>query len=167
MTYKTLTTLFTFTGVITMCLARVEVLHERRWDLVGCLSPQRWQVLYVITNIRMYHPWSSLTDGGLYWICNPRCLTAIQHLAMVVQHEHRTLDQTWNVPLCHATSYRWTETVIAATASHPGPDMKCTAMSHYILQMNRDSNSGNTIAPWTRHEMYRYVTLHPTDEQRQ
>ena len=26
MTYKTLTTLFTFTGVITMCLARVEVL---------------------------------------------------------------------------------------------------------------------------------------------
>ena len=27
-----------------MCLARVEVLHERRWDLVGCLSPQRLQV---------------------------------------------------------------------------------------------------------------------------
>ena len=44
MTYKTLTTLFTFTGIITTCLARVEVLHERRWDLVGCLSPQRRQV---------------------------------------------------------------------------------------------------------------------------
>ena len=44
MTYKTLTSLFTFTGVITMCLARVEALHERRWNLVGCLSPQRWQV---------------------------------------------------------------------------------------------------------------------------
>ena len=37
MTYKTLTSLFTFTGVITMCLARaVEVLHERRWNLVDC-----------------------------------------------------------------------------------------------------------------------------------
>ena len=42
--YKTFTTLFTFTGVIKMCLARVEVLHERRWDLVGCISPQRRQV---------------------------------------------------------------------------------------------------------------------------
>ena len=44
MTNKTLTSLFTFTGVITMCLARVEVMHERRWNLVGCLSPQRRQV---------------------------------------------------------------------------------------------------------------------------
>ena len=44
MTYKTLTSWLTFTGVITMCLARVEVLHERIWHLVGCLSPQRRQV---------------------------------------------------------------------------------------------------------------------------
>ena len=33
-----------FTGVITMCLARGEFLHERRWDLEGCLPPQRRQV---------------------------------------------------------------------------------------------------------------------------
>ena len=44
MTYKTLTSLFTFTGVITICLTSVEVLHERRWNLVGYLSQQRRQV---------------------------------------------------------------------------------------------------------------------------
>ena len=37
-----------------MSLARVEVLHERRWNLVGCLSPQR-------------RHWSACIIDGIAW----------------------------------------------------------------------------------------------------
>ena len=54
-TYKTLTSLFTFTGVITMCLARVEVLHERRWNLVGVFHHRDGKC--------MYYWWYSMLKG--------------------------------------------------------------------------------------------------------